>query len=121
MLESRDDIRLVLALTECFNDSEGGEIAEAFLLEKIRSNPSVPGLHRLIQIRLGQSNSPNNQDLGLLEKLIGGIAAEESGYECRHCGFRGKVMHWQCPGCRTWNTTHARHQQVKIPYVSDRA
>ena len=119
MLKSHDDIRLVLALTECFHDWEGGEIAEAFLLDKIRSNPSIPGLHRLIQMRLAQSNTPNNQDLGLLEKLIGGIVAEESGYECRHCGFRGKVMHWQCPGCRTWNTTHARHQQGKIPYVSD--
>jgi lipopolysaccharide biosynthesis regulator YciM len=119
MLRSRDDIRLVLALTESFHDWEGGEMAEAFLLDKIRSNPSVPGLHRLIQMRLAQANPPNNQDLGLLEQLIGGIVAEESGYECRHCGFRGKVMHWQCPGCRSWNTTHARHQQVKISYVSD--
>ena len=118
MLKSRDDIRLVLALTECFDDWGGGGIAETFLLEKIRSNPSIPGLHRLIQMRLAQSNFPNNQDLGLLEKLIGGIVADESGYECRHCGFRGKVMHWQCPGCRTWNTTHSRHQRDKIPYVS---
>ena len=118
MLKSRDDFRLVLALTECFDDWGGGGIAETFLLEKIRSNPSIPGLHRLIQMRLAQSNFPNNQDLGLLEKLIGGIVADESGYECRHCGFRGKVMHWQCPGCRTWNTTHSRHQREKIPYVS---
>jgi lipopolysaccharide biosynthesis regulator YciM len=118
-LKSHDDIRLVLALAECFHDGEGGDVAEAFLLEKIRSNPSIKGLHRLIKMRLAQSNSPDNQDLGLLEKLIGGIVAEESGYECRHCGFRGKVMHWQCPGCRTWNTTHARHQKGKIPYVSD--
>lgn len=119
MLKSRDDIRLVLALTECFNDREGGENAEAFLLDKIRSNPSIPGLYRLIQMRLAQSKYPNNQDLGLLERLIGGIVAEESGYECRHCGFRGKVMHWQCPGCRTWNTTQARYHQGKIPYASD--
>ena len=119
MLKSRDDIRLVLALTECFDDWGGGGIAETFLLEKIRSNPSIPGLHRLIQMRLAQSDFPNNQDLGLLEKLIGGIVADESGYECRHCGFRGKVMHWQCPGCRTWNTTHSRHQRDKIPYVSN--
>ena len=54
-----------------------------------------------------------------LGKLIGGIVAEESGYECRHCGFRGKVMHWQCPGCRTWNTTQARNQRGKITYISD--
>jgi lipopolysaccharide biosynthesis regulator YciM len=121
VLNDRDDIRLVLALTECFHDWKGEENAETFLLGKIRSKPSVPGLHRLIQMRLAQSNSPDNNDLGLLEKLIGGIMAEESGYECRQCGFRGKVMHWQCPGCRKWNSTRARHQQRKIPYVSDSA
>jgi lipopolysaccharide biosynthesis regulator YciM len=119
MLKTHDDIRVVLALTEYFRDREGGDIAEAFLLDRIRSNPSVPGLHRLIQLRLSKTEFPDNRDLGLLEKLIGGIAAEESGYECRHCGFRGKVMRWQCPGCRSWNTTQIRRQEGRIPYVSD--
>ena len=116
-LKNQDDIRLVLALTEYFSDCEGTEIAEAFLLDRIRLNPSVPGLHRLIQLRLLKTNSQDNKDLALLEKLIGGIVAEESGYECRNCGFRGKVMHWQCPGCRKWNTTHARHPRSKLSHI----
>ncbi|MGD9729872.1 MAG: hypothetical protein AB7V39_26315 [Nitrospiraceae bacterium] len=25
-------------------------------------------------------------------------------YHCSNCGFRGKSLRWQCPGCRQWNT-----------------
>ena len=116
MVDSRDDIRLVLALTEYLENHEDGRQAEKFLLGKIRSNPSVSGLHRLIQLRLSQTDIENSGDLGLLEKLIGGIADEDSGYECQQCGFQGKVMHWQCPGCRNWNTTQARISERYLTY-----
>jgi len=118
MLVSSDDIRLVLALTEHFYDSNDEGKAEAFLLDRIRSNPSISGLHRLIQIRLLRAQAAGDSDLGLLEKLIGRIAVEESGYECRHCGFQGKVMHWQCPGCKSWNTTNASRQPRRGTYAS---
>jgi lipopolysaccharide biosynthesis regulator YciM len=116
MLEIRDDVRLVLALTEYLCNHEGEEQAEIFLLERIRISPSVSGLHRLIQIRLSKHGTPSNNDLRLLEQLIGGIADDNSGYECRQCGFHGKVMHWQCPGCRSWNTTQARVHEGVIAY-----
>ena len=107
-LKSVDDIRLVLALTEYLTKYENPNQAENFLLEKIRATPSLSGLHKLIQLRLGHSGRESNKDLNLLEKLIGSIVDESTGYECEHCGFQGKAMHWQCPGCRSWNTTHAR-------------
>tara|TARA_B100000029_G_C17514001_1_gene937372 strand:+ start:90 stop:1280 length:1191 start_codon:yes stop_codon:yes gene_type:complete len=118
MLVSSDDIRLVLALTEHLYNSNDERKAEAFLLDRIRSNPSISGLHRLIQMRLLRAQAVGDTDLGLLEKLIGSIATEESGYECRHCGFRGKVMHWQCPGCKHWNTTNACRQPRRGSYTS---
>ncbi len=119
MLKTRDDSRLILALTEDFRSSEGSEVAERFLLGKIRSAPSLSGLHQLIRLRQERSSDSDNRDLGLLENLIGGIAAQESGYECRYCGFRGKVMHWQCPGCRSWNTTYVRRKPATIPGLSE--
>ena len=103
-----DDIRLVLALTEYLTKYENRNKAEIFLLEKIRATPSLSGLHKLIQLRLGHSTAESNTDLNLLDKLIGSIVDESTGYECEHCGFKGKAMHWQCPGCRSWNTTQAR-------------
>ncbi|MDH5369549.1 MAG: hypothetical protein OEW99_05965, partial [Gammaproteobacteria bacterium] len=23
---------------------------------------------------------------------------------CHVCGFNGKTLHWQCPGCKRWDT-----------------
>jgi lipopolysaccharide biosynthesis regulator YciM len=49
--------------------------------------------------------------------MIGGIVGRESGYECRQCGFTGKSLHWQCPGCKGWNTTVPRkvsHQPLPV-------
>ncbi len=30
-------------------------------------------------------------------------------YRCSECGFGAKSMHWQCPGCRNWNTVKPIH------------
>ena len=119
MLKTRDDNRLVLALTEYLRDNEGEEAAELFLLTKIRSSPSVSGFHRLIQLRLSKADGQYSGDLSLLERLIGSIDDGDSGYECRHCGFQGKMMHWNCPGCRNWNTTQIRIRRALTTHKDD--
>ena len=25
-------------------------------------------------------------------------------YKCKSCGFSSRVLYWQCPSCRHWNT-----------------
>ncbi|HSR62973.1 MAG TPA: hypothetical protein VLN56_06175, partial [Gammaproteobacteria bacterium] len=25
------------------------------------------------------------------------------------CGFDAKLLHWQCPGCKTWNSIKPIH------------
>ena len=118
-LKQNRDVRLALALTETLREVQSDAVAEQFLLSWVRSNPSLQGLHRLIQLRMTKTGAEESEDLGLLEKLIGRIVEEEIGYECRHCGFRGKVMHWQCPGCRKWNTTFLRRQRERISKLVD--
>lgn len=33
------------------------------------------------------------------------IAKASPRYRCNVCGFSGNVLYWQCPSCRTWDTT----------------
>lgn len=33
------------------------------------------------------------------------IAKASPRYRCRVCGFSGNALYWQCPSCRTWDTT----------------
>jgi lipopolysaccharide biosynthesis regulator YciM len=31
-----------------------------------------------------------------------GVLARRSLYRCGNCGFAGRRLLWQCPGCRKW-------------------
>jgi lipopolysaccharide biosynthesis regulator YciM len=35
-----------------------------------------------------------------VEKLI----KDRSTHQCKQCGFHGKLLYWQCPGCHSWGT-----------------
>jgi lipopolysaccharide biosynthesis regulator YciM len=109
-IQRSDDVRLVLALADQLGAIRASPEAERVLLQRLQGSVTLSGLHRLLELRASDENSDVGQDeYGMLARLTGALAAQESGYECRCCGFRGKAMHWQCPGCRNWNTTLPRH------------
>ncbi|HET7921502.1 MAG TPA: lipopolysaccharide assembly protein LapB [Gammaproteobacteria bacterium] len=31
-------------------------------------------------------------------------------YRCEECGFQGRTLYWQCPSCKTWNSTTPFHE-----------
>ncbi len=103
-LQKHRDVKLMLALTETMDSRSGGEKAERFLVDWLRRYPTLHGLYRLIQLKLRHTQGPAKKDLKLLEGMIGGILRKESSYECRQCGFSGRSLHWQCPGCKGWNS-----------------
>jgi len=39
-----------------------------------------------------------------LKKVTGDILINKPVYQCTHCGFNGRTLHWQCPSCKHWNT-----------------
>ena len=41
------------------------------------------------------------------------IILDESTYKCNKCGFDAKLLHWQCPGCKHWDTTVPRLAATK--------
>ena len=32
------------------------------------------------------------------------LIASKPIYQCHQCGYQGRILHWQCPSCRRWNT-----------------
>ena len=42
--------------------------------------------------------------LELLKDTVERVLEEKPVYQCTHCGFAGKAMHWHCPGCKRWGT-----------------
>lgn len=89
-----------LMLTQVIQLQQGSQAAQDYLYPQLREHPSVEGLHRLIS--LGEQSNP------MLVPLIKGITdtlvRRGNRYTCKSCGFAGKSMHWQCPGCKQWGT-----------------
>lgn len=103
-LERYGGISLMLSLVDLAERQDGSARAERVLADWLRRYPSIPGLYRLIQLKLAQAESREMRDLELLKGMIGGIVEKTPAYACRRCGFSGRVLHWQCPGCKGWNT-----------------
>ncbi|HEX20183.1 MAG TPA: lipopolysaccharide assembly protein LapB [Acidiferrobacteraceae bacterium] len=97
-------VRIMLAMADVIREQDGPAAAEKFVIKEMRVRPSVPGLHYLIELSLSQPEKAENEDLILLRAIIGGLHGQYEGYRCVQCGFRGRILHWFCPGCSHWDT-----------------
>lgn len=84
--------------------NEGVEEAGRFLANALQGKQSLVGLHQFIQIRLQASDHLECSSLATVADLLAEMIAKQPHYVCVQCGFSGKSLHWQCPGCRDWNT-----------------
>ena len=109
------DERLQLSLADFLLEARRTEEAEALLRSWSKEEGSLSGLHRLLEIRAERDlTGEASGDYQLMRKVAGRLLADRSGYECHFCGFQGKSMHWQCPGCRHWDTTAPRLNTIKL-------
>ncbi len=103
-LEKDRAIPVMLKLAEEIEASEGSSAAREFVIEELRQQPSMHGLSRMIHLSAAQADGQSKSDLETLEAIIERVLKSRKNYLCEHCGFRGTAMHWQCPGCKRWNT-----------------
>lgn len=103
--------KLLKAQVEEIELREGRSKAVDFLTNWLRKNPSLHGLRNLVSLKEGDITSPDssNGDLEPLQALLVDLFDVDDLYRCRQCGFTGRTLHWQCPGCKGW------YMQAPIP------
>jgi lipopolysaccharide assembly protein B len=99
----------VLALAGILSEEKGSESAAEFIAGELGKRPSVRGLSRFIDLSLSRSEGAAHDNLLILKNLTDQLLENKPVYKCNDCGFRGKVLHWQCPGCKHWNTVKPIH------------
>ncbi|MEO6697265.1 MAG: lipopolysaccharide assembly protein LapB [Gammaproteobacteria bacterium] len=109
ILVKHSSISLILALAELLRQQAGDDAAANFITEQLRKRPSVRGLDRLIELNLAHSEGAARDNLLILRDLVKKLLEEKPVYKCNHCGFVGKLLHWQCPSCKTWNSMKPIH------------
>jgi len=104
VVHRRPGVRTLLTMAELIRARDGESAAQTFIAEMLRQQPSVPGLKKLIDLQVMQDAPVARANIDLIKDILGQLAAQQEGYQCRQCGFRGQVLHWQCPACHGWIT-----------------
>ncbi|HEY5682422.1 MAG TPA: lipopolysaccharide assembly protein LapB [Sulfuricaulis sp.] len=103
-LQRHGGVSLALAFADVINRRDGVEAAEKFIIDWLRRTPNVHGLHKLLELNLVRTKDSSRNDLLMLKGIIEDLRLQHLGYACGECGFKGKALHWLCPGCNHWNT-----------------
>ena len=112
----------------------GERAAILFLAESLERRPNARGLSLLLGRQLDRlldrqpdaplqaaavdaegargGNAASTEDhetfveaLVALREYSDALVADAPTYECESCGFSGRVLHWQCPSCKSWGST----------------
>jgi lipopolysaccharide biosynthesis regulator YciM len=103
-LSRHTGISLMLALAELIRREKGDEEAADFITDYLKQRPSVRGMDRLIELRVANASDAVRDKLQVLKDVTDQLIANKPVYKCSQCGFTGKTLHWQCPGCKQWDT-----------------
>ena len=103
LLEEYPRVTIVITLADAFQKHHGTERAIHFLQKQLLQHPSLPGLCKLTEWQYDQSAADNKDKLLLQHNIAKQLIEDTPIYRCDNCGFSGKTLHWQCPGCKQWS------------------
>ncbi len=94
----------MLLLTELIIKEQGEEEGINYIAEKLRERPTVRGVDRLLEYSLRNIQGEDRSRLETIKELTESLLENKSAYKCQQCGFKAKLLHWQCPSCKNWTT-----------------
>jgi len=99
----------VLVLAEITAERAGLDAAKSHIVAELKSRPTIRGIDRLIEYALANAEGETREDLNLLKETTTRLVEDRLNYQCGICGFSGRSLHWQCPGCKSWGSVKSIH------------
>lgn len=108
--KNQPDTLLSIAIASYIADVQNDtDQAIQYLSEQIQKNASFSMLNKLLEYYIGTANHSDNQHaLESLKYAFQQVIAKMPDYQCQHCGYELRSMHWLCPSCKRWG--HVRHK-----------
>jgi len=103
-VEAHPTAAAVSLLADLIKEEEGEGAAVAYLEKQLTSSPSLNLLLRCIELNANLPQGHSAEFLDCLRPHIQRLLEDKPLYQCGHCGFEAKTLHWQCPSCRHWST-----------------
>ncbi|MET0070439.1 MAG: lipopolysaccharide assembly protein LapB [Candidatus Thiodiazotropha sp.] len=92
----------MMILSEMIVEKEGAGAAVDAMLRHLEEAPDLKGLERLVRLNLQRSEESPREALEVLLQSVMKLLERQPAYQCEHCGFTAKKLHWHCPSCKTW-------------------
>ena len=108
VLDRYGGMTVMLTLAEMIREELGNSAAIHFMLDALAKRPTVRGFDRLLALASDAdmeavpAQVPDH--LEVMKGLLAQLMNDRPVYQCRHCGFAARSLHWQCPGCKHWST-----------------
>ncbi|MBI1732479.1 MAG: lipopolysaccharide assembly protein LapB [Gammaproteobacteria bacterium] len=102
-------VRAQLLYAEMLAASSGAAAATDHLAGELRLRPSVSGITRLVELILGEAGDGVRASLAAVRDAAARLEQGRAVYRCIHCGFAARLLHWQCPSCKHWNSVKPVH------------
>jgi len=109
IVDKHGGITPMIMLVELIAEQDGEEEAIKSITAELKKRPTVRGVDRLIEYSLIPAQGKAKDDLMTIKDLTGKLLENRPIYQCSYCGFDTKALHWQCPGCKDWNTVKPIH------------
>ncbi|WP_417579679.1 lipopolysaccharide assembly protein LapB [Nitrincola sp.] len=96
---------LIVAKAQLLHASQGDQLAVEYIIDALKKHPSLRGFNYLISLQLQQSDVAVKGSLSTLRELTEQLAQNKPRYRCGQCGYDSKTLYWQCPSCKTWDSS----------------
>jgi len=78
--------------------------ARHFFKEQLLRRPSLQGLQHWARMEMDNTSAANRKQISVIVTMLDRVMENRPSHACRKCNFRGRHLHWQCPGCHSWDS-----------------
>lgn len=107
---------IILALSDALLRERGPEAALAVLTDYLARHVDLAALERLLDLESRQAKGAHGDGhrCRVVHEVVRHLLVRQPAYQCDHCGFTARAVHWQCPSCKRWGSVQPL-QPERIP------
>lgn len=100
--ERHENLFLQNWIAQVLENSQGKQAAIEYLSDKIKHQPSLGGIQKLIAYKEKEVDA--DDVFSDLTTAIAVMQKESVEYRCQKCGFSTNTHYWLCPSCNHWGS-----------------
>jgi lipopolysaccharide biosynthesis regulator YciM len=94
-----------IAQAAIMDDVLDDPVSRQCVAEYLRTEKTLQGLYHMHTALAARHGGDAVDDIEPLRIAIQKLMQGGPRYRCEECGFRSRTLYWQCPSCKTWDST----------------